>query len=75
MSICRVVYLHLTHACMQLGRIVEEIMIVDSMQRLEAIHMYSQSLTCSLQLAGPSTDRANMTLIMRISITIEGLET
>ena len=40
----------------------------DSMQGLEAIH--SQSLTCSLQLDGPSTDRTNIVLIMRISITI-----
>ena len=52
-------------------------MKVDSMQRLEIIH--SQSLTCSLQLDGPSTDRANIVLIMVVhsstDIDHEGLET
>ena len=50
-------------------------MKVDSMQGLEVIH--SQSLTCSLQLAGPSTDRVNTVLIMVVfsSIAMEGLET
>ena len=53
--------------------IVGEIMKMDSMQGSEAVH--SQSVTCSLQLADPSTARANIVLIMRISIAIKGLET